>query len=53
MAVGIQEGLYRVSTYQDINKAITNEKLSRAGYPTFMQYYLETAKTKEASCTER
>ena len=40
MVAGSREGLWRVSAYQDINRAITNEKLSRAGYPTFTQYYL-------------
>lgn len=40
MVAGSREGLWKVSNYQDMKRAITNEKLSRAGYPTFMQYYL-------------
>lgn len=40
MVSGSREGVWKVSNYQDMNRAITNEKLSRAGYPTFMQYYL-------------
>lgn len=39
MLSGSREGLWRVSGYQDMNRAITNKKLSRAGYPTFIQYY--------------
>ena len=39
MVSGSREGLWRVSGYQDMNRAITNKKLSRAGYPTFTQYY--------------
>ena len=40
MVSGSREGLWKVSNYQDIKRAITNKKLSRAGYPTFKQYYL-------------
>ncbi|EFP62016.1 group II intron reverse transcriptase/maturase [Erysipelotrichaceae bacterium AF15-26LB] len=40
MLSGSREGLWKVSGYQDMNKAITNKKLERAGYPTFAKYYL-------------
>lgn len=40
MLAGSRKGLWATSGFQDLNFIITNKRLERAGYPTFMKYYL-------------
>lgn len=40
MLAGSRKGLWATSGFRDLNFIITNKRLERAGYPTFMKYYL-------------
>lgn len=40
MLAGSRKGLWATSGFQDLNFIITKERLERAGYPTFIKYYL-------------
>lgn len=34
-----RKGYWRLSKTKELSIALTNERLARAGYPTFQQYY--------------
>lgn len=46
MLAGSRKGLWATSAFQEIHGIIKNEKLKKAGYPTFLEYYLRTEKTR-------